>query len=424
MTMRRLRSEHGQASVGWAGMATAVVALALALAVGIAPVANYVVGAVKVAICKLEGGSCTLQQVLQAPPPCTVADSTRTVNTSITGFSVTAGGKLVEIRTLKSDGTVDITLTAGGELGAKLGEGGDVQVGNATEGDGATFKAVVNGELGGTWHFQNQDQANAFTSSVKDYLKHEAISSIPVGGWLYGAVTDAPSIPPPDIVYGQGGAGVTVSGDAGEGPLYADGTAGISGAAGAKYDLGKHQTTVYFKLSGTAEGKAGALVGARVSGGADASAQLSVVFDSHGNAITASVLVTGGVKGGYQLGLNATDPKALLQNVQLGDTKSGVRLEGSDTLDLTDPANRAAVMNFLTNPTGGLPNAIDAFAKHGVGQVRLYKADSSKYGGDLNVGVDGVDFGIGGSYSHDTSQLMNAWDYINGLGLQKSVSCH
>jgi hypothetical protein len=422
--MRRLADERGQVSVNWAGMAAVVVAVAIALAAGIAPVANYVVGAVKVAICKLEGGSCTLQQVLQQPPPCTVADSTRTVNTSVTAFSVTGGGKLVEIRTLKSDGTVDITLSAGGELGAKLGEGGDVQVGNATEGEGATFKAVVNGELGGTWHFKNQGEANAFTSSVKDYLKHEAISSIPVGGWIYGAVTDAPSIRPPDVVYAQGGAGVTVSGDAGEGPLYADGTAGISGAAGAKYDLAKHETTVYFKLSGTAEGKAGELVGLRGSGGADASAQLSVTFDSHGNPITAAVLVTGGVKGGYQVGLNATDPKALLKNVQLGDTKSGVRLEASDTLDLKDPANRQALQSFLTNPTGGLPGAIDAFSKHGVGQVRLYKTNSDKYGGDLNVGVDGVDFGLGGSYSHDTSELMNAWDYINGLGLEKSVTCH
>jgi hypothetical protein len=215
-----------------------------------------------------------------------------------------------------------------------------------------------------------------------------------------------------------------VSGDTGEGPLYADGNANLSGAAGAKYDFSKHQTTVYFKLTGTAEGKAGALVGARVSGAADANAQLSVVFDSHGNPVSATVQVTGGVKGGYQLGLNATDPKALLQKVQLGDTKSGVRLEASDTLDLTDPANRQALLGFLTNPTGGLPGAIDAFAKHGVGQVRLYKTDSSKYGGDINVGVDGVDFGIGGSYSHDTSQLSNAWDYTNGLGLQPSVTCH
>jgi hypothetical protein len=411
-------------SVNWAGMAAVVVALSLALAAGIAPVADYVVGAVKVAICKLEGGSCSLKQVMQKPPPCVVADSTRTVNTSVTGFSVTGGGKLVEVRTLKSDGSVDVTLTAGGELGGKLGEGADVQVGNATEGEGATFKAVVNGELGGTWHFKNQADANHFTSQVKDYLEHEAISSVPVGGWIYRAVTDAPSVRAPDVVYVQGGAGVSVSGDAGAGPLYADGTANLSGAAGAKFDRSNHQTTVYFKLTGTAEGKAGALVGARVSGGADASAQLSVVFDSHGSPVSATVLVTGGVKGGYQLGLNATDPKSLLQKVQLGDTKSGVRLEGSDTLDLTDPANRRAVMSFLSNPSGGLPGLVETFDKHGVGQVRLYKTDGSKYGGDINVGVDGVDFGIGGSYTHDTSELMNAWDYMHGLGLSKSVSCH
>jgi len=67
--MRGIRSQRGQASIEWVGVAFVVVALAIGLSAAIPGVAGSTVGAVQRAVCKLGGGSCGGGGTAKPAPP-------------------------------------------------------------------------------------------------------------------------------------------------------------------------------------------------------------------------------------------------------------------------------------------------------------------------------------------------------------------
>jgi hypothetical protein len=88
--MRVVRDSAGQATIEWTGAAVVVVALAMALAALTPQVAHGVTGAVRAAICKLEGGSCPVGAQGPTAQPDPVRDATWGTYVSL-GDSYSAG---------------------------------------------------------------------------------------------------------------------------------------------------------------------------------------------------------------------------------------------------------------------------------------------------------------------------------------------
>lgn len=426
------RCERGQISIEWAGV-LALVGLVVAV-LWVSGLGDKIAGATGTALCNIFGGDCGGEQ--SAGPrepafPCVISDSEGKLKASITVFSVKGGGEVKVLRQERSDGSVLITLAGGANLGAEFGLGGgaDADAGATEVGLEAKLKAGVNGQVegGGTWQFENGDQADEFVEIVRNYARDGAIkASVPVlGGIATDLFGEDRDVPDAAITYIQAGVGGSVKGDATGGVELA--AAGLEGAAllGVRQDHRTGEDTYYMRLKGSGNVSIGALIGHDLSG--DVDGQLAITFDKDGNPVKASVIGSASYAGGLD-NLNANiknqTPDDWLRGLKLtGSDNAGGRVEFQYDLPLTDDGVRDAFDRFVDDPVSGTPDLAQEIARAGEFTARTYSTEKDKYGGGLDAAL-GLKFGIEGSYEGVSSQLGGAW-YANGTsgGVRQWASC-
>jgi hypothetical protein len=431
----RWRSDRGQVSVEWVGV-LALVGLVVAV-LWAAGLGGKVTGELGTAVCRIFGGECgssPAERASEPQIPCVTSDSDGRLRASVTVFSVKGGGELRLLRQQRSDGTVMLTASGGGQLGAEfgIGGGGSVDTGQGSVGAAARAKGGVNaqGEGGASWVLPDAAAADELTDILRNRARDGAIEAAAPGvGWLgvqlFGE--DRP-VPDPDITYVQGGVGGSAKGEVGAAVGFAEASAEGAVLLGTRTDNRTGESTTYLRLKGTGRGSAGALVG--VDGQADLDGQLAITYDRDGRPVRASVIGLAGVAGGAD-DLNALlsntaeeSPQEWLRKVKLvGQEQDGARLEFQYDLDLRDPAVGAALQGFLDDPVGGADELGRQLVDNGQFNARAYTFDRSRYGGGADAAL-GIKFGLEGSYEGVDSQLVGAWYADGGSGgLREWTTC-
>jgi hypothetical protein len=443
--LRRLRGEAGQTAIDFVGI-VAVAALLLVLMLAAAPGWGQALSC-KVADVLAEigiGSGCSTSSTNADGSPkldkCVLSDHSGKASASVTVFSVKGGGNIAILKQKRGDGTWAVTTSAGGELGVEGGiggggevEGGDWQVGGRLEGKGG-----VNGqgELGSTYVVDSEKAADDIIDIYRNQARDSAIAGTagPASGLLHwgldkAGLTEDRDLPDPDQTYYQGGVGLTGKGSVG--PLEAN--ASGSALLGYKVDNKTGEKTAYYKLA--TKGQAGAgLVGAGING--DAGMQMAITLDKDGNAKTATLTRTYGYAGqAPALTFKNMDKGAYFRSLGLtGDASSGHRVEITQTLDLTDPANAQALTawgagqlpSLVTGSTPGVVKGqfdlVSVFDERAGGNVRRYSTDESKYGAGAS-GALGIKFGVEGSYEGKDSTLEGAEYWTPGGSVQQWAAC-
>lgn len=429
----RLRGQSGQTTVEWLGGIVVVVAI-IGVLVAFAPgVGDALTNAVKTVICRVTGGPCGAP-AQKAEEPCPRATHQRYADLSVTAFSGTLGGGVNYLREKLSNGHVRITLSGklDGGLDEILGEkasagSGDIKVGEGASGE-ATLTAT--GEAGLVYEFANDDAANAFSSGLKSRIRDAAIEAAggPIGGWLYGQSPFSSDWKPPAAgqVYVQGGIKGSLSGDLGGGAATLHGALNGSSALGAKIDRKTGEKTIYLKLAGEGEGELGSLFGsAGVGGKGEGTAQVTVDKNGHPLKLELEGSVEADLSADLVSTLEGKDLSGLAKSLKeieaKGGASTGKKVVVGATLDLTDPANRAAAEAFLygANPLTGDPvSAVRAahdlyqrFDQTGTVTVRRYAVSGDA---PLDVSVKAgappfETFGGGADYGTEETALDGAW---------------
>ncbi len=433
----RCTTASGQASADYVAL-LAVVALALGAAVtaahGPVALAAAVTGAVRHGICLVAGGVCTPEEARAAGlGPCLVharGDRERLAVKAVLVRLERGDALLVEQR---SDGTAAVSFLDGGRGGLVTGVGlrlpWDAKA-RIEGGAGVQFTA------GRTWEFRTVAAAERFAHrwAGQESVKGEARG---LARRLCPFCHHRPSPPPPQATYYEGGAYGDFSADVGlklphlgQSPsLHLDGRLGE--VAGRR--VSGHRVTWYLRLDYNAAGRLGAIVGAVSSAQRDAAA-LEVSLD-HGRPVALVVHGAAAMRGQLDL-LGATTSLGELARRLRGGTGagragegSGLGVEASVTLDLTDERNRRAALDVLhlfraaprewSARLHALGARLDADGSVDVGVYRT-SASTRDAGLDAALGIE-----LGGSYSHETETraLLRAWSLRHGGALSEREDC-
>lgn len=400
------KPESGQGTIEYVGVAVLISVLIASLAV--APVAPKLGTAIKDTICKVAqpvlGGTCEGQEPERSPedymPTCTVATDGRKTGSTLDVWIIKVGQDVSMKVEENSDGTAKVTLVTSGKGGVSL----DVAKGKA--GDIVDLSAganeVIKGSVGDVFKFDNVDDALAFAKQNSERNEHWS-NYVPIPG-LGPALNPHKKPENPDATYfevdlsagANGSAKVKPPGgskkedgkpEGSDGPggnaKGSDGNTKGSEDSGSKpnnaggdsketkidpyktfknivpggslsvdrnvtgkvmIDRGKDKNsskddTYSYTYSVGGSGQAG-LQGFGLSGGGNAKAQtaFTVKQDSQGNII--GFTINQEFTGGGGMGDAKDDNKSIMYTADL---------------DLSDPASRKVVEEYLQNP-GGVPD--------------------------------------------------------------------
>jgi hypothetical protein len=418
----RLASERGQTTVNWLVIMVGLLGLAAALALTMPSVAPPIACRVQTVISKVTGGAvpaCNNTAAVDAdvpdPSTCVVSERSGEAGVTVTVFSVKGGAKVTLLTRRTADGKVYVTVQGGGEIGLEFGPpaGGEVSIdagsAEATEGANAKGGVKVQGNGSVTWAFDNEQQAHEFAQIVANKARDAALDTNPITGIgrrILGVGEDRP-IPAPSIYGLEGGARIFGSAEGGVGPLSGKAEGEIGPSIGGRYDTRTNQTTVYFKMnaSGNAGGQLLETIGGRGLG--EAEVQLAVTVDSSGTPIKATVIGSGTVNGqltGKLAGLTGQPGVA--------GKRADVRMD----LDLTDPANRQAFNDFVSNPVTGAPGIVQRFADDSQIGLRLYDASQTDVGLEASGSIADVEFGLNAGGNYKTADIDSAYYYDRETG--------
>ena len=418
----RLASERGQTTVNWLVLMVGLLGLAAALALTMPSVAPPIACKVQTAISKVTGGAvpaCNNTAAVNAdvpdPSTCVVSERSGEAGVTVTVFSVKGGAKVTLLTRRTADGKVYVTVQGGGEIGLEFGPpaGGEVSVdtggGEVTEGANAKAGVKLTGNGSVTWAFDNEQQAHEFAQIVANKARDAALDTNPITGIgrrILGVGEDRP-IPAPSIYGLEGGARIFGSAEGGVGPLSGKAEGEIGPSIGGRYDARTHQTTVYFKMnaSGNAGGQLLETIGGRGLG--EAELQLAVTVDSSGTPIKATVIGSGTVNGQLTGKL-----ASLTGQPGVAGKRADVRMD----LDLTDPANRQAFNDFVSNPVTGAPGIVQRFADDSQIGLRLYDASQTDVGLEASGSIADVEFGLNAGGNYKTADLDSAYYYDRDTG--------
>jgi hypothetical protein len=426
----RLASERGQATVNWLAVMVGLTVLAGALVLALPKTAPKITCSFQNVVSKATGGAipdcnstAAVDDDVPDPSTCVVSERSGEAGVTVTVFSVKGGGKVKLLTRRTADGKVYVTVEGGGDIGLEFGPpaGAEVSIdaGTASTTQGANAKGgaklVGNGSV--TWVFDNEAKAHEFADIVAGKARDFALDTNPITGIgrrIIGVGEDRP-IPAPSIYGLEGGARIFGEEEGGAGPLSGKAEGEIGPSIGGRYDARSGETTVYFKVAANAKLSASLLeaIGGRGIGEGDV--QLAVTIDKHGNPTKATVLGSGTVTG------QLTGKLAGLSDKAGPGKRADVRLD----LDLTDPANRQAFNDFVTNPIGGAPDLARRFADDSQMGVRIYDSSQSDVGVEGSGSIADVEFGldVGGNYK--TADLESAYYYDRETGsFVPWVECH
>jgi hypothetical protein len=419
--------ERGQANVEWLGAMLVVVALVAAVVL-VAPRLAPTIGCKLAEVISGEAGACAEEEQRAEQPPCVVSDREGRVKASLTVFSVKGGGDVRALVQERSDGTVWVTLSGGGNLGLELGPPAGAKASlegfGRDIGGGADAKAGVSftGEAGGTWRFDDRAAADEFLEIVRNRARDGAISAgggpIAGGLWELSPFDEDRDVRAPDVVYGQ--AGIQGSAKADAGNLAAYGSVGADGSAvlGARHDRETGETTVFLQVKGNATLNANLGLDG-VAGQAEGDVQLAVTYGRDGEPRSARILARGAYGGDADLGAAykgitpeqwRQDPKGFLKSIGFGAASlDGRRGELQLDLDLTDASNRRAYEDFLRDPALGAVGLADRFVQDAAGQVRVYDQSRDRVGGSASGSLFDIKFGIEAGFEGTGGTIAGAW---------------
>jgi hypothetical protein len=417
------RPVAGQASAEYVALLAVVgVALAGAAAVGSVPaLAAQVAGAVRHGICLVAGGICSPGAARAAGlAPCLVharAERER------------LGGRLLVVRLgrgdallveRRSDGSAAVSFADGGGAGASLGVGLQLLGHGAKARGGAGLQFTA----GRTWEFPTFVAAARF---VRRWGRTETLT-----GEVRGILPGGDRPPPPDSRYIEGGGfaefAAALGGPAGTG-------VGMRGEVGAVAGrrVGRDGREIWYdRVDAETAGRLGLVLGAIEEHHAgEAALEVTVV---RGRPVELRLRAAARVHGELAPPGPVTsmqDLSARLRRVARTPGGHGRRLEAEVSLDLTDPANRRALVGVvdvlrLRVAPADWDDRVRALAARldadGAVDVRLLRVglEERDLGADAALGL-----GVGASYdrTEEVRDLMRAWSLRAGGTLQEREDC-
>lgn len=419
--------ERGQAANEYAALLALVAVVFLGL-VGITAggLGSHVLAGIQRAICTVAPGPCPRPVVPRADlAACPLERRVREERLSETIAVVKLGtsGTLTAVRS--SDGRVTVTLADGSSVGATVG------VGLTLFGIGAEGRANagVAWASGRAWTFPDATAAQRF---VGRYGRKATI-----GGKLLDDVRGAcsllcdalgwrphPQLPPPDEVHEEGGALASLSVPFGLGGRESSAGGEAAAVLGRKRTRAG-ETTWYVRLSAAASARL-RLPGSALAGSGGGRVVLSYRLDHDGTPLTLGVHAAGEASGSGSFALDVRDGRR--GRGADGAGRGGV-VELDATLDLTDPANRAAaggLLDALRGDVTAVPERARALAerieRHGQLDRRRYalSSDTTQLGASVSLGVS-----IGGAFERTTKglRLLAAETRLPGLPFLPRDDC-
>lgn len=424
---RDARDQRGQASLEYlavVGLVAIVLGVIGTITVG-PSIANGVGEAFQRAICRLSGDGCRAL-VRQA---CVVRTTGTDVDASVKFTLIKLGRSTALLRSVRSDGTVDVTLLdrLKGELEAKVGAEGRLQFGGRAFGGSAMALAALVAELGGgrVWRVADNAAADRLQDKLIEVIIGKASSAIPGVGLLFTAAQEVldvgrgKDLPPPTsrIVSARVGGKATL-----DGPFGAD----LKLAAGAELGGSLNAAgggTVYLKVDGSAG--ADLLAGAAgLSLGGDA--KVALTLDHRGNPVTLTLTGNGKVQGTKTKSSDSGGDRLTFARSRKREGSAQL----TATLDLTVPENAAAAQRLVKALRPGraveLPDAVRALGGAIASGARLdlarYRKSERRYGGNVDASL-GLGVGAGLDVVLTGGELADALTRPPGGAWERRADC-
>lgn len=381
-----MRSTSGQATIDYVAV-VAVLATVFGLAVGVAPagaagIVNAVTGQIRYALCVVGGGPCAAPR----SKPCIVASTRDLHHFAVKVLVVRIDHDRSVLREEMSDGTVRLTVTRSGALGAGVGVGASAQVSVAGSPAGTKNEveaaAQVSGGFGKVYLARDEREARAFMRALREGR--------------------APA-PPREVTYEAGVRGLA---EAGIGNAWLEGLSGTT--VGVRRDRRTGETTLTLNAGAAGWAAVGTVLGGP-AGAADRATTLGVTLDRDRRPTELSLSAGGTLAAGAALpsALKRALPSAKGSG-SLGDF-DGRRWELHARLSLHDPVVAAAWERFRDHPASG--DAIralgEAIRDRAYLDVRVLRTGSTASGGAVGVAAG---LRLGGEYDHivDEARLVSA----------------
>jgi hypothetical protein len=389
--MHRARGQATVEYVALVALVAAVLALAAVAASQATGLGERTVAAMRRALCVVTGGGC-----LQAETACVVDSRRQTDSGELSLLVARLGSDDVLLREERADGTVALTLAQTGSGGVDVGLGGDVEIraGRINTGLGAELRAAVLSESG------SGDTYVVHGARAADDLQRRLILSVlarrpstsipnPEGG-LPVLTHAAPHLPAPAQSFHEHATAFSLDG-IGRAGVRASLHVGADRIAGERVDRRSGMRTEYLRERDGIEAGLGVL-GVQPSAAIAGDELYAVSLDRDGRPVDFEVLdgatigagvgVPGLVQGAARaIGLPSPHPR---------------RLEVEQHLDLSDPANLAAVRDFVggLKAPAALGQAVSAGLRArleaaGTTRVRSYSTRDSQsgFGGHMAAGL-------------------------------------
>ena len=427
----RLRHAAGQASLELVGL-IAIVALVIgALGIGAAKLdlATPVHAAIKRGICVVTGAVCVQEDGLEA---CKLATRVNAERLSVKATFLELGrGETLQIERM-SDGRATVAFVDGLKAGATVGLGVRLgPLGNV----GVDAGGGVGFAKGRQWEFPSWPAAERFLADFahRETLTGEALGALRRICFLCRKPASAKRKPPePEEQfydaeqYRKASAGAEALG--GRDGLGAGVEIDRAMVLGLSRKRGGKGSKLYLKVEAGIANSLGAVLGSLATArGAAFSAELE--RDGAGRPVKLKITGAAAINGGIELAGHTTDMTALSGKLRdavgagtlAGDR--GVAAEVSATLDLRDPANRAAADEFvrslrpdrwpgLIRAAAGLARRFD---KDAVIDIAAHATGTASHGSDVSVSAGG-ELGAGYERKEDERRLLNAWTLDRGAG--------
>jgi hypothetical protein len=417
------RPNAGQASAEYVALLAVVCAVVVgaAAAGSVPPVAAQVAGAIEHGICRVAGGICSTGEARAAGlAPCLVharADRER-LGGRVLVVKVGRGDSLLMQR--RSDGTAAVSFADGEALGGSLG------VGLQLLGRGAKVRGGVGFQFtaGRTWEFPNVAAAARFV--------HRWAHTETMTGEVRGLLPGGAHPPTPDATYKEGGAYGEVAGSVGLPHGLSVSATAEGGAVVGRRVTRDGRVTAYARVDDEITGKLGMVLGSLQRH--DAHQAVLEITMVHGRAVELRVSAAARVHAQLSPAGPVSSLADLATRLRGSAPKpggSGRRVEVELALDLTDPANRAALRGVLQIPAlrarpadwddrvKALAHRLDTAAAV---DVRMFRdrVEQSDVGADVGFGVG---FGAGYDRTEEVRDLLGAWSLRAGGPLQEREDC-
>ncbi len=424
--MRRWREDRGQATGEYVSLIL-LVAVTLVLGAGLTSggLGARVLAGLQRGLCAVVGRDCAPPTLVRTDVvPCPLARTRRDerLNATVDVVRLGTSGTLGAVRT--SDGHVTVTLADGGDAGGQVGVGLRLAFGTHSVGSLASASVATTWTSGRSWTLPNAAQAGAFIArygakatiggKLVDRLRSSCSLLCDAIGWHPHA-----QLPEPDEVFTEAGVLAELSSSLG--------LASARGSAAAVLGV-RHArdgtSTWYVRLDGAASAGLG-LPSGGLDVGASGRAIVSYALDAQRRPISLGVQLAG------RIGANASAGAARDDMHATAGAGRATAVELDATLDLHDPANRAAataLLGALIDPrTDGGPIARAAALGRRI--VANGEVDRLRYAlrrSTLQLGVEdmlGSEIAGGFASTTETLHLLGAETRLPGLPFLPRDDC-